>query len=317
MIRSTIMKLRSIVFILSAFLFFIPIQSSYAADASMGFTPSSGSYGKPFKASLVIDGHGEKFNAAGATVKLPSQLKVKDLVLGDCNLSFLTTPTEKNLSFEGVILSSYATKCTAYTITAVPAEKGDAELTISSGKVKRYGDATEIYGSKQNQTASYSITAVSKDAETLGTEDKDSNKQEKPKNYSLTLTIHAKDPKQLENAEVILTPVSKKNVSKAKPDGKNTVHFENIPAGIYDVVVENNKKKVGETIINVSGASHTITLGIDLDAQKNNPLMKDAQSIFSKISSNPILLGGILLFGVILGIIIAILIMKVFSKKKS
>jgi hypothetical protein len=310
MVRSICMKLLSTFLFLSSFLIF-STQPALAAGASIGFTPQKGSYDKPFKINLVIDGHEEKFNAAGATVKLPSQLKVQDLVLGDCNLSFLTTPTAKNLSFEGVILSSYATKCTVYTITAVPTEKGKAELNISSGKVKRYGDAAEIFSGKQN--AVYTITGVSKVKEVQGAKDKNTEK----KNYALTLTVHAKDPKQLENAEVVLTPVSKKNITKTKIDKNNSVHFANLTPGIYDVTVESNNKKVGETIINVSGENHTMQVGIDLDTQKNNPLMKDAQSFFAKISNNPLILGSILLFGIILGIIIAILIMKLFTKKKT
>ena len=305
------MKLLSTIFIISTFFFALPpFFTVFAAETSMSFSPSSGSYGKPFTINLVLDGHGDKFNAAQATIKASSQVKVQDITLGDCNFSFITTPTSKDLSFAGVILSSYAQKCTVYSAKVIPTEKGKADISITAGSVKRYGDAAEIFGSKQN--AAYAITDVSKEIDTLGSKDKQPQKDK----YSLLLKIQAKDEKQLQNAEVILTPVSKKDVLKKKIDTKHTVHFENIASGIYDVTVENNNKKVGETIINVSGSNHILTLGIDLDTQKNNPLMKDAQSFFSKISNNPLILGGILLFGVIFGIIITILLMKLIGRKK-
>lgn len=290
-------------------LLFSTPQMADAAGGSLTFTPQSGSFDKPFKITLTIDGNGEKFNAANATVTLPTNIKIKDLVLGDCNLSFLTTPNAKNLSFEGVILSASSTKCTAYTATAIPAAKGKAQIAITQGSIKRYGDAAEILATKQN--AQYTITGVSKEAAVLG-----DKTESKSKNYSLTLQIHSKDPALLKDATVVLTPVSKKNPVKQKITNKNTANFTNVASGIYDVTVENSNKKIGEAIINVSGSNKELTLGINLDTQKNNPLLKDTYSIFEQIKNSPLLMAGLVIGGCVFGMIITVLIMKYAGKRK-
>src|SRR5690348_7349389 len=88
-------------FVLCLFpLFSIVTKPAFAASTVMGFLPSTGSYSQPFTVNLVIDGHGDTFNAAQATITPSSNLVVKDVMLGDCNFSFLITPGITNLSFE-------------------------------------------------------------------------------------------------------------------------------------------------------------------------------------------------------------------------
>lgn len=304
------MKKLSLLFSFSLLFFLLPLPQAYAANGTIMLSPEKGSFDKPFKITLTIDGNGEKFNAANATITMPTNIKIKDLVLGDCNLSFLTTPNAKNLSFEGVILSASSTKCTAYTATAVPAAKGNAQIAITQASIKRYGDAAEILTTKQN--AKYSITGVSKEAAVLG-----EKTESKAKNYTLTLQIHSEDPKLLKDATIILTPVSKKNPVKEKVTNKNTANLKNVAPGIYDVTVENNDKKIGEAIINVNGSNKELTLGINLDTQKNNPLLKDTYSIIEQIKNSPLLLAGIAIGGCVLGIIITFLIMKFAGRRKT
>src|SRR5260221_6385566 len=104
-------------------------REAYAANTTIGLSPSTGSFGKSFKVDLVIDGHGDRFNAAQAKVDVLSNLAIQDLVLGDCNFSSLKTPSTQDPSFTGIIISTYSTKCTVYTLILVPTAIGRGTIT--------------------------------------------------------------------------------------------------------------------------------------------------------------------------------------------
>src|SRR5438132_1713995 len=82
--------------------------AAHAASAIISITPYTGSYpvGAPFSVDLVIDGKGEGFNAAKATVAVSSALQINNIILGDCHFSFITTPTTTDPSFVGALLGS-------------------------------------------------------------------------------------------------------------------------------------------------------------------------------------------------------------------
>lgn len=275
----------------------------------MSFSPSSGSYAKPFTVNLMIDGQGEKFNAAQATVTVPDNLKVQEINLGDCHFSFLTTPTMEDPSFEGVILSSYSEKCTAYSLKVAPIKKGEASLAIAKGSVKRYGDAVEILSSKQG--GKYTITGVSKDAAILG----EQTKSQKEGMYTVNIKVSS-ESKPVENLEVTLKTVEKKDGKETKTDKSGTATFADLKEGIYDVVIEQDNKKVGESIVNVKGKSPVLTLGINLDMQADNPLMKGNNSLLETLAANPLFLVAALVIGMVVGISIVVFIGKLKGKKK-
>jgi hypothetical protein len=299
----------SLVIFLSFFISFTTIQPVFAAGATIALSPQSGSYGKPFKVNLIVNGNGDKFNAAQATVSISSNFKIQDLELGDCNFSFLKTPTVQDPSFAGIIISTYSTKCTAYTLTLVPIQKGKAIITLSKGSIKRYGDAHEIFSSAVNGT--YIVTGVAKDTAPLGTEAKNTSQNGL---YTLYLKVIASN-NPVQNATVILNAVSKENNQQAPTDNTGTAHFSNLKSGVYDATVKQGFNKVGETIVNVSGANHILSLTINLDAQKNNPLMK-AGSFLASLTANPFILAGFLVLGIIIGVGIALLVIKLIGKRK-
>ncbi len=78
-----------------------------AASTTLAASPSAGLYDGPFTVDLVIDGHGDVFNAAQVKVALSSNLAVKNFALGNCGFSFLHVPSANNPSFAGVILMFY------------------------------------------------------------------------------------------------------------------------------------------------------------------------------------------------------------------
>lgn len=300
------MKRILIVTVFTVFLFLLTSHPIFAANTTMEFSPSSGSFDKPFTINLVIDGHGERFNAAEATVTIPSSLKVENLVLGDCNFSFLKTPSREQPSFQAVLLSQYATKCTVYTLTLVPVAKGEASVTLSNTSVKRFGDAADILAATKNGKYTLTGNSQTQTTEIQTVSQADNNL------YSVTINIFTKKDEPANNAMVLLHPVEKKDELKGTTDDKGKVQFSDIKSGIYSVIVEKDKKKVGETIINVRGSQRVLTLSIDLEAQKNNPLLKnnDNNSLINNIFSSPWFIGGILLIGVGLGVILPRFIKK-------
>jgi hypothetical protein len=304
------MRKRVFVFLFSLFLLFLSVQSSFAAGATIVLSPQSGSFGKAFRIDLVIDGQGDKFNAAQSNVDLSSNLKVDDLVLGDCNFSFLHTPTGQNPSFAGVMLSTYATKCTAYSLTVVPVEKGKGTITLSKGSVRRYGDAKEILSSAGIGT--YTLTGIGK-----VTGDANVNVSGAPKDnsYSVIFKVISAENTPIQGDTVQLSSVGKKSEKSATTDSSGKVQFRGLKSGVYDATVLSNGRKVGETIINLSGANHVVELGINLGMQKNNPLMKDTQSFLAKLTASPVMMGGVLVLGILLGIVIAVVVVKLSGKK--
>lgn len=292
------------------FLFLFSLSHKiYAASSTLGFTPQSGTYNSQFTVSLVIDGHGDKFNAAGATVTPSSDLAIKDLVVGDCNFSFLKTPSIQDPSFEGVILSSSTTKCTVYTLKLVPIAKGSSSLILSKTTVRRYGDAANILASTTN--GSYTLTQALSNPITLNSQ---IGSRSKNGLYNLSLKILSSQNQPATNMLVSLSEVGSKTKHTGTTDTSGLVHFPNLQSGLYDGIIDENGTKVGETIINVNGQNHTIMLSINLKDQTNNPLLKGKGFVLGATTS-PFTMAGLLVLGIVLGTIFAVVFTR-FQKSK-
>ena len=289
---------------------FVGTHQAFAASTTILPSPNIGSYSKPFTINMVVDGHGDKFNAAESTVKISSNLSIQDLTLGNCNFSFLHTPTVQNPSFAGVIISTYSTKCTVYSLTLAPKEKGKASITLSKASVKRFGDAANVLSSTYN--GSYTLTGVAYTSTGQNNQMVNTSGQGL---YTLYLKVYSSGTTPVSNASVTLNTVPAKNKQQGTTDNTGTAHFSNLQAGVYDAVVTEGLSKVGETIVNVSGQNHVLSLSIDLSAQKNNPLLK-LGSILNYLAANPLFLVGALVVGIIIGVGVALLIIKLVWKKK-
>jgi|GEM_PF-5962937 len=132
------------------------IDNTSAANTVLAASPATGTFQSPFTVDIIIDGHGDVFNAAQAKVVVSLNLAIKNLALGDCSFSFFRTPTVGDPSFAGVLLGSAAQKCTVYTLTLLPLKTGAASLSLRSATVRRYGDAADVLSSIQN--GSYTLT---------------------------------------------------------------------------------------------------------------------------------------------------------------
>jgi hypothetical protein len=125
---------------------FFVTPAAYAASGTMSITPYTGSHtlGTSFSVDLVIDGKGDAFNAAKATVAVSSGLQINNLILGDCNFSFIKTPTTTDPSFVGALLGSSSHQCTVFTLNVTPTTVGSATITLSDTSLKKYGTANTL-----------------------------------------------------------------------------------------------------------------------------------------------------------------------------
>lgn len=298
-------------FLFSAFFFVLsnPVKI-FAANTIIGSNPSLGSYqvGTPFTTEIFINGHGDLFNAAQATVAVSSNLSIKDITIGDCNFSFITTPTITNPSFLGVILGGSSKNCTLYTLTLLPISPGKGIITISNASVKSYITAqnTLLLSQNGNFTLNPSASGVTI-APDIITQESQAIDQNSP--YSVTVRAVNNENNPIGGITVLLDPVqaiapsmqkktsvvteiptvpsvTESSEQTAVTDTKGIAKFFNVPKGVHTVVIANNTAPLNKEIFNVAGTNHTLTLGIKVKAQGK------------KASANPIILISIFIFAI-------------------
>ena len=267
-------------------------RSIFAAGTTLKTSPNSGTYSSSFVVDVVVDGGGQAFNAAQATVSISPNLSVSDLVLGDCKFSYLATPSIANPSFGGVILGSSSKKCTVYSLTLVPIEKGTASITLTNASIKRFGDAANILSTIQN--GSYILTAGNR----VATPSAPPSQEDL---YTVVLKIQDNNNALIKTTQVTLRPAGDNSPLQAKTDTSGTVQFINVEPGIFILTVANYD---GENVLNVAGNNRTLVLGVKVNAKDR----------LSKSLSNPMFIGVALIAGIISGGIIFGLI-KHFKKK--
>jgi hypothetical protein len=138
-------------------------------SATINVTPPTGSVspGEQFSVDVVLDGGGQAFNAAQATVAVSSNLTLQAVTItpqasGGCNFTFAnenSTPSITNPSFAGAILNDSSNHCTLYTLKlSVNGTSGTGVVSITNGQVKSSVDHSEIFLSSQN--GNYTIVST-------------------------------------------------------------------------------------------------------------------------------------------------------------
>ncbi len=252
--QHTITRLLKVSFVVFFFMIFSPASSVFAASTTLSVSPSEGTFDKEFTVNVVVDGHGDVFNAAQATASLSAQLAIKEVVLGDCGFSFITTPSSSDLSFSGVLLGKKAQKCTVYSATLIPIEKGTGTLSFPKATVRKYGDASNVLSSIKN--GSYELTGTVKD---------DSLKVPTPTgdNYTVIIKLINTSDQPASSQVVSLTPAEAENSFKSTTDKSGNAKFENVKKGVYVIGVEGQKET---KILNINGSNHVITFSMKISA---------------------------------------------------
>lgn len=136
--------------------------------ATISAVPSTGTFavGQQFTVNIVIDGHGQAFNAAESVVSVSNNFTVNNLAFvspssGGCNFTFInqaSTPSVTNPSFTGAILNGSSEVCTLYTLTLTANALGSGGVTFSNNSVKAYSDSSELLASVTNGT--YTVASL-------------------------------------------------------------------------------------------------------------------------------------------------------------
>jgi hypothetical protein len=211
-----------------------------------------------------------------------SDMAIDDLVLGDCNFSFVTTPTTSNLLFTGVILGSSTKKCTVYTITFHPTTTGTKGIDITKGSIKRYGDAAELFTSPGEAT--FTITSpnplaldtylpttktaqsVTEDTQTAVTSD----------GYTVAIKVLSSNNMPVQNAVVTLSPQLQTGGAMPKQlttDVHGIARFTSINPDMYTVhAITKDGNPIASNIVNVKGTQKVLTLGLQEEKQPFNSI---------------------------------------------
>ncbi len=119
---------------------------------------SSVNVGTPFNVDVVVDGGGQAFNAAQATISVSSNLTVTGLhnaTSNPCNFQYTQTPSVSSPSFAGAIFGSSATSCKVYTLTLTPNAIGTGTIVLTNASIKSYSNNSELLTGVQD--GSFSI----------------------------------------------------------------------------------------------------------------------------------------------------------------
>jgi len=135
--------------------------TSLPQTATINASPASVTLtiGSPTTVNVTVNGGGQAFNAAQATVTVSANLSVTGLSItpaasGGCNFSYTQTPTTTNPSFAGAILASSSTLCTVYALTLNPTSAGTGTISFTNGSVKAYATNGEILSGVTASTSS-------------------------------------------------------------------------------------------------------------------------------------------------------------------
>lgn len=270
--------------LLLSILYFLPLQTAFGANTTIGVNPSNASYklGTSETISIVIDGHGDSFNAAQATVSISSKMLITGVTLGDCNFSFVKIPTITNLSFTGVILGSSSQKCTVYTVTVLPTVAGSGRIDFSNVSIKSSSKAQEILNSVQN--GNYSIASLANGIISITVTPTPSiqvpgtsltTTSTTSGNYIVLLQAVDSNKVPLKGVTISLDPSSttkvlpaNKTLFQSKTNQSGVVKFTNVSSGIHTAIITNGDQQLAKTILNVAGPEHTIVLGIEAQNMK-------------------------------------------------
>lgn len=252
---------------------FVFVNSSYAASGTISVFPSSGNFdqGSTFDAEIVIDGGGENFNASEATVSVSNNLKVNEIVLGDCGFAYVTTPTITSLSYAGVILGGSEASCTAYSLKLQSIGGGSGFIYISDGSIKSFDGAVELLENTSN--GSYVIGGEEMQVNSISqapTQAPNYN-QNGERLYKLVYTVT-----ELENYDDVLVSLDQSKPSavqqKVEPLPENpsvmASIFTNVTEGVHTIDVTENGKVLSSEIVNVTGDNNEVNLGVKADKQE-------------------------------------------------
>jgi|GEM_PF-6990223 len=168
-----------------------PASTSPSATISVSSSTSSLVVGVPFTVDMTIDGGGQAFNAAQATISVSPNLSVTSFYspnTNPCNFQYTQAPSAASLSFAGAIANLSSTNCKVYTLALTPTAAGTGTISITNGSVKSFGSSGEIFANAVS--GSYTIESQSQTSIPVGLTTKGFSLNAYPfDTYSSSITI--------------------------------------------------------------------------------------------------------------------------------
>jgi hypothetical protein len=284
----TYLNCKKLIAIITLGILLLAVPTS-AFAAAIQITPHSGSLSanRPISIAVVIDETADAFNAAQANVTLSNNLTVADLVMGDCEFSFIKTPSIQDPSFVGVSLGTAKKNCTVYTLSVLPNGSDPATIALTNGSVKRHGDAKELLTAVQNgnytvgsenigtiisnllanNVSSDSLVPVTSAASTIETE---SNLD----NYTVSVKVFDTGKNPLANSTVTLQPqlqATDAQVQEIQTNKDGVAEFKNVSPNVYTVRAKHDGDVIAEQIMNAQGKQPILTMGLQDEKPSQNP----------------------------------------------
>jgi hypothetical protein len=292
--------------LIAVIIFSLTSVGVFAASSTIEVIPNSGVYENQFNLDIIIDGHGDIFNAAKADLIISPQLKVKDLILGDCGFSFLSTPNIINPSFEGVALGESLEKCTVYSLVVVPFESGDSSVLLDDASVYRYGDAEDVLFTVKN-----GFFSVTESVEVEALPDLKQIKEPDLDRYTVLLRTYS-DTGPETQAKIEIVRVDDGKTYQGVTDEMGSVQFSNIDSGIYTIAIDKDGQEFIDNVINVSGNNHILSLGIKLRTRPDVVTDDSLKTSFLTNKISLIVIGGL----TVTTLVLAIQVMKTRKRFK-
>jgi hypothetical protein len=283
----TSIRTKSLAAIITSGLVLLAVPSNaFAATISLSPSASTITVNQPFTVDVILNEQTDRFNAAQANVTLSSNLTVSDMVLGNCNFSFIKTPSTQNPSFVGVTLGDSKNNCRVYTLTILPTGSSNGTISITDGSVKRNGDAAELLtavrngeytvnsGNIANALTSVFTNAVQETPFTPVTANAATIEVEEDlESYTVAVKVVDAQNLPLKDAVVTLKPqlqATSTTVQQVKTNSQGVAEFKAVDRNVYTVKASHNDKIVAEHIINTKGSSQVLTLGLQQEKEEPN-----------------------------------------------
>lgn len=274
--------------------------SALAKTAKIYVSPASSNVktSQEFQVGIYIDGGGQNFNGAQATVTLSPGLSVQSIEPGDCNFTYLVTPSVANPSFAGAALGKVLANCRIYTLNLVATTAGTDKVTLSKASVRSAVDTSEILSSLQG--GSYKVTGQTVSATSAPVTSA----------YELDIKVVDINGLPIPQAQVFVFGNNKASTS-ANTSSNGVAVFSNLRAGLYTVDVKQNNLTVTKEV-SLAGSNPVVNLEMKLEENQKQSPSPEVNN--SQTAANPNV--GVILGGLIALVTLAIIITIAKSSKR-
>lgn len=179
--------------------------------------------------------------------------------------------------------------CIIYTLTLAPVAKGKGTVTISKAQALRFGDAVNILSTVQNGT--YTLTGVTKST------NQSSSPTPRGNLYTAEILVVSDADTPITGATVSIKPVSGTQTQKITTDSTGKATFTDLKSNRYIVLAEKKKNKTPPSVLDIQGTNHLVSHSVKLQGLQETR----QEGMLQGLSGKPLLIAGLIVFGILIG----------------